>query len=394
MTNHNSSIPFRIRKYLPVFFLFLFLFSTYPYVFNCFLGIPSETIVILVSFCVFLGLLFVSQKKKTLPLPITFILCIQVFFWLFFSLYHQDTTYLTRVFYLTLTYIILCVLYCRNQISAFISANNIIITIQAVLGVVAFILVFLNIWDAAFEFVNIDGRNSQNYILTCSNTYMGNFIRISGYFDEPGALANWGVFALLFNKVFFNNRKIEVLLLLSLVFTFSAAYFVQAALYLMCFGFEGKKAWVYMLFLLLLLFLIYDLIGSSEEFQYMTFDRFEGGSIRSDRVELAAIAKKYFLQSPIMGIGARHATEIAYMGDNQYEILAKDGIVGFIVTYLPLCYIFLHYITIKKIVLSCVILSLGYFQRPFHIDGMHYLMLYIFFLMTFLSFSRNERVSR
>ena len=55
--------------------------------------------------------------------------------------------------------------------------------------------------------------------------------RVNGFFDEPGAFAFWGMFALLFNKLMFDNKKLEIIIMVSLLFTFSAAYFVLLPIY-------------------------------------------------------------------------------------------------------------------------------------------------------------------
>ena len=73
-----------------------------------------------------------------------------------------------------------------------------------------------------------------------------------------------------------------------------------------------------------------------------------------------------------------------YMGDNPYELLAKDGILGMLITYLPLlwCGLSLRTYRKRKVLFGIFILMLGYMQRPFHVNMMHYMMLFSFMYMT------------
>ena len=105
------------------------------------------------------------------------------------------------------------------------------------------------------------------------------------------------------------------------------------------------------------------------------------------RYELAEEAKQTFMSNPFFGIGAKKMDEGTYMGDNPYETLAKDGIIGTVVTYLPL--LFLLYKYRRKDVLSAVIvLSAGYAQRPFHMNLIHCLFLYMLCLMCYYKYEK------
>jgi len=103
-----------------------------------------------------------------------------------------------------------------------------------------------------------------------------------------------------------------------------------------------------------------------------------------NRSSLAEKAKAQFLKAPILGIGATKMEETEYMADNPYEILAKDGIIGMFVTYLPLIIILYYKRKEFPYVAIVFILSLGYMQRPFHINIHHYFILYLFLTLTLL----------
>lgn len=86
----------------------------------------------------------------------------------------------------------------------------------------------------------------------------------------------------------------------------------------------------------------YFKVSDNEIVQRYTTERFEGGTLQSARIELSEIAKQKFESSPIFGVGAKEL-EKEYMADNTYEIPAKDGIIGLIITYLPLILIIIKY---------------------------------------------------
>ena len=60
----------------------------------------------------------------------------------------------------------------------------------------------MGLLEPLFQFIEMDGRPGYFYGLFTTNTVFGGFVRNAGFYDEPGALSNWGVFALLFNKLF------------------------------------------------------------------------------------------------------------------------------------------------------------------------------------------------
>jgi hypothetical protein len=123
--------------------------------------------------------------------------------------------------------------------------------------------------------------------------------------------------------------------------------------------------------LLLTLFIIgngifYSIEEDSILYRY-TFSRIEfnadSGSLEGDnRSSLAEKAKAQFVKAPILGIGATKMEEMDYMADNPYEILAKDGIIGMFITYLPLIIILYYKRKEFPYVAIAFILFLGYMQ--------------------------------
>lgn len=380
-------LKFSINKY--VIFVILMLLSAYPYIFDTILGIPEEKIMNIVFFALSI-VVFMSTSGKWMKYDIVNLsFVVQCVAWLFFSIYHRDSSYYTRIFFLVFTYIVLQILFRRQSVVKFGFAYNNIVTLQAVLGAVAFILVFVGVLPPLYEFAR-GGRIISFYGLTCTNITVGNFIRVAGFFDEPGALASWGIFALIINKIIYDNRKIELFLIISLFFTFSAAYFILLPLYLLFFyRFNTKKIIISLIVLIPLIFLGIKVLNDNEYFRWITIERFEGGEVRSKRMDYADEALIVFKKNISMGQGGRKLEEqFEGVNDNPYEILAKDGIIGYIITYLPLLLLCIKFRKNRNVLFGSLILFICYQQRPFHINEMHHFMLYFYMMIIFCKFGK------
>lgn len=385
-----------LRKYIriPIIIIIGYLFLFYPYVFQKLFGIQNE-IPFLLGGLLFFLIQYVLSFKKTSNIPSFLKKCIliQILFWFLFCFIHSDTSYLVRCLVILLTFLMLTYLGRHKLLFKFCAIYNVVIGTQVFLGSVAFILIFCGLLSPITTFENVDGREAYCYGLTCSNYVVGNLIRIAGYFDEPGALAYWGVFALLFNKLFINNKIVEFTLVIGLFFTLSAAYFVQIALYFIFFYFTHlKKNIIPLILMLSLVFVGFQKLGTNDVVASYTVERFAGGKIQSSRTELSMVAKRAFLKNPIVGCGAKKFESMQYMGDNPFEIPAKDGIVGLIITYLPLILVFLRYYKRKEVLFAALILSAGYLQRPFHIHILHSFMLYLFVILLYLKYKVRKKV--
>lgn len=372
--------------------LLLVFFSAYPYVFCQFLPFPHVRILSAIFLMIFSAILLSMRKIQLPPFLFSEIVLIQCLCWFFFFIYHRDSSYITRIVFIIVAYLsIVCIYNTSCGVHGFLQFYSKLIMIMAIGGVLCFFLVLIFSFTPIFNFENVDGRAAYCFGLTCTNTYIGNVIRYAGYFDEPGAMAYWGIFILLFNRLFFYNQRFERILMFCLVFTFSIAYYIQIFFYILFFYLKSVKHFsVLFLSTAIIVWGIYLSKGTDFDIYRFTIYRFEmnesTGTIQGDsRSELAEKAKKQFEKAPVLGIGAQKFIEIDYMADNPYEILAKDGIVGEIVTYLPLLVmIFVGLKKEKKFFYAAVILAIGYLQRPFHVDLMHPIMLYMMVLLTII----------
>lgn len=368
-------------RWIITFLAFILVISAYPYVFDRFFPLPSMQFVSIVMAIIFVFFLIVTNKTHSVPIVFTVCFFIQVLTWFFYYFIHDDASYFTRIFFLLLAYVTCLVLQNYGGLLRFMRINTTWIAIQAVLGFVALILVIAGVLSPLLTSENLDGRPVYFFGITCTNAYYGSLMRPAGFFDEPGALAFWGIYALIFNKLFINNRKIEYALVIGLLSTLSLAYFIQITLYFVLFSLKRLRSSIILLGLVgVLVYVIYSQ-GDNSGIYELTFQRVENNMINgTNRDQMLEDAKDVYSKHPVFGVGGKNMEKYGYLGDNPYEILAKDGVVGMIITYLPFI-LMLFLCKNRNIYFAMLILSVGYMQRPLHIAFLHYFILYSFFLL-------------
>lgn len=367
----------------------LILFSTYPYVFNLFLPLPSITILMILTISL-VCLLICLYKIKIQKIFLTLIL-IQISAVIVSMMYTRDSEYLKQLMYIIWLFFFLMMLKHFAGLKFFLYVYNRIITIVSVFGAISFLIVLITHIAPLFEYTNMDGRPGFFYYLTFTNTKYGSVIRYSGIFDEPGAMASWGIFSLLTNKLWVQDRKIEPFLIVSLLFTFSMAYYIQLVLYLLFFYFNKltiKKILGVFFVSAFFLCLVFQSKGTDFDLYRISIARFEyddyTGSLQGDnRKELTEKTVAVFKKNPIFGIGPTAFYSMDYMADNPFEVFAKDGIWGAFFLYLPLFYCLIKGRRHRDILFASLIILLGYQQRPFHINILHYIMMYLFLFSTY-----------
>lgn len=379
-----NSLILTKKEGLIIFLFFAMLLLSEPYIVTCMIDIDFELAWLVPAIAI--SLFSLTGKRK---LPTSFSICVfvQIIIWLLFSLLHNDSSYITRIIFIVVTVLMLNGVNNTVGIRRCIGINNNVVCFQAVLGAIAFVLVMVGVLHPFFEYIQRDMRPAYFFGITCSNTMVGNLIRPAGLFDEPGALAAWGIYALIFNKLFFENKKLEYLLIGSLLFTLSLAYYVQLILYFFLFYSKNVKAAIPVA-LIICVAMLYVNSDPTSELYKLTLGRldtfgnkgFEGTS----RAAMTALSKQYFENSPWIGIGAQAVEKIGvYSSDNPYESLGRDGIIGTIAIYIPMLYVLFK--KQNRYVFSAIlVLAAGYLQRPFHLNIMHYTMMYIFCILTLM----------
>ena len=372
--------------------IFLTLLLAYPFVICQLYYVPSLEIVYSLSITILVVLTFLGRKSFfTMPPPeVNYCFIAQIIYYLISSLIHSDIENVKSIAFLFVSYIFILSLQNAGGLRCFFSKYNSFFCIMAVAGTIAFILVFQGYLEPLFNFENRDGREAWYFGLTFTNVYGGNIIRPAGLFDEPGAFAGWGMYCLIINKLFIKNKVVEIVLFVGLLTTLSIAYYIQLLFYV-CF-FYSKR-----LFLLTTIS-IFSIIGSyfiiasrntDKDLYILTIERIkdlsEGNSNRTGKNY--ENAKIIFEENAFWGIGITEM-ETAKAADNPFEILACHGLIGTLMSYLPLLIAFKKNMR-RKYALGIIILLIGYLQRPLHHQVIHYFMIYS--LLTLCCYEKEEQ---
>ena len=346
------------------------------------------------------GVAALSRKAfQNVPRTITFIIFLQIIVWILYGVIYNDSSYLTRVFLLLITFSILGLqLSYRNKFE-FIKTYIFWLAFQAIAGTIGFVLVLIGLLHPISQFIEMDGRPGYFYGLFTTNAVFDSFIRNAGFYDEPGALAFWGIFALLLNKLYIGNKKIEYLLLFGLISTLSMAYFIQVAAYLFFFYKNQRKKILLSAFLFLIVLI--GLASLNAGLDSAIFGRFivdeQTGMLAGDnRYELMERCWRIFQTSPAIGVGANNlATVVAakegFVGANFFVNWASDGILGVVITYFPLLLLLKLGQRKRQYKYAFIIILLGYLQRPYTDTQLLFpLIQYTILLFAYLDVNKNN----
>lgn len=366
----SKIIPYLKYRYFLYFFA---LVAGWPCVFYLLGWLPFYKTNYIVLFVLVGVIALIKKAYRFVPKTILIIILFQIMIWLLYAVIYMDSSYLTRVFLLFTTLSILAIQLSYRDKFEFIRTYNFWLVFQTVAGAIGFVLVLIGLLQPMSQFIQMDGRPGYFYGLFTTNAVFDGFIRNAGFYDEPGSLAGWGIFALLFNKLYINNKKIEYLLLFGLVSTLSMAYFIQVFAYLFFFSKNQRKK----IFLptILFLFMLMGIASFNEGIDNAIFGRFtvneQTSALSGDnRSELMEKSWRIFTTSPIIGVGATNlATVIAdkegFVGANFFVNWASDGIIGVVVTYIPLLFLLILGQPKRQYRYAFIIILLGYFQRPY-----------------------------
>ena len=380
-----STISQKYNSKIGYILLFLLLFVGPPFVIEHFPGFPGWKVLYLLIY----PLLFIYACKHRIKLfsnRFKRIIISWVLGWGMFAILHQDSIYISRCLIAIIVFTIVSFIYSIGTFR-YVKYFIYLMLIFSIFGAISFFLYYFVGIHPLFEYENVDGRTGYCFGLTCSNVFSSIFFRYSGYFDEPGAMGLWGLLAILLNKLTLNNRKIEITLIVCLLFTFSVGYFISVVAYILLIVIDFKNLKTIFLFGLLmslcLVFISKDEQLSSKLFGRLQYDESTGtltGNTRSDEQDQAKII---FLTNPLIGVGASEAEKMGQQGysinSNVLSPLAKDGIIGVMILYFPFL-LSLWRNRKNKVAFRCLLVySLSFFHRPI-IVGVFDLTMYLIFL--------------
>jgi hypothetical protein len=402
----------KISENINLVILWLLLTSAAPFTFFCLPGHPYKLLSAATLIVIFSMLFFkssITQKMKIGHKPIIIIILLQVSFAFFSFFYHQDTYFINIItMYIA---VLFSYLFISNFSSFKIFGNSFVFVLitMGIMGGIVFILAGIGLFKPFSTHINPDGRTAYNFILTFSNYIyiLGKpiVVRVAGYFDEPGTLAFYLIYALIINKLVFDNRKTEILIVIGGLFTLSMMFYFSLFVYYFMFYFRFKNFKASLIVFLFLFIIIFYLTNSNDRYTSLlyrfTIDRFSvsnqsGQILKGDnRSELFKRSIKYFMEAPIMGNGPTYTEErLPFMGANIFGVFAIFGITGFFFIFLPVIYLGIislqpiNAIHDLKTIKLLLLLLLQYVQRPDLLGMFNYLALLV--VIEFVLMRRNQ----
>ena len=399
----------KIRSTLATIGIWVVYLAGYPFCMRYAFGYPFM-VPLCVGLCLLIVLLFQRNSIK-FNNTIIFLLLIIFCFWLMQMLFRTDISYVSnlfQVFIIAITYLsIINFIGIKNMAQQF---SNFMI-FNCICGSIIAIILLLYYFPPLFDYTTHDDRIARFYYITFTNTAydLGSMtaIRYSGLFDEPGTLSLFSMFALLMNKIVLKKKKIELILIILPILTFSMAHFATVILYVILFKIKKIKTIV---FCVIFIGISYFALEYSKDTDYsrlykMTLGRMEkdeSGKYKGDnRSDLNANALHFFKESPLFGKGKtffenkKHPIGgISYFG-------AMYGIVGYIFMYLLFFYaIYMCLFKNGKFsiwsdgIKCCSLIAINLFQRPDTSNMFQLFALTLFIVCVTDVMSKNEESKR
>jgi hypothetical protein len=299
------------------------------------------------------------------------------------AIYYQSMVVLFKNLAFAYT-IIMFVFYNKKYMDYFIKTSTMFIIIQIIGAYIGFIYA-LSGGQAIFEFPNPDTRINRVYVTTCTNVVIGNFIRPSGIYDEPGALSFFICAVCLLRVLYKKNDNVTFIILLSALITTSLTHL----LILLCFlgyyllRYRNKKR----TFLYIIIFIV--LLAGSFIIFYDFFDRFfitrlqvnndgelSGDNRSSQLFEAIEVldTKTFFWGLDIHTffgfegmeyLGQKYNLSKGSLGENPLTLLASFGLFSSWHYYFILLVILIASILHFPYFLIFFAVCLLFFQRPF-----------------------------
>ncbi|MGY4027444.1 hypothetical protein ACW5WQ_16065 [Aeromonas rivuli] len=279
-----SSFGLLKLKMTPFLFLLAVLVSLSP-LFISFVSIPGNVFFILALSCILMLNHDFHFDKKVMIL-VLFI----VFSSILLGLVWQNAKLVTISIYCTLSLIVAKVI-CERHLSDTVELLTFSLLVISLLSWGGFIYA-LNGGKSILEVINPDGRHGFLYLTTMTNYKVGNLIRPSGFFDEPGALSFFICVTAYLRDSLSKNQKITYILLALGAVTFSLAHFIFIFLFFFSSNRILLKNKLYVLLAAILVgFLTLPYLYKTEAFDTFIMSRVEvnqdgsiSGDNRSERV--------------------------------------------------------------------------------------------------------------
>jgi hypothetical protein len=369
----------RINKIIPLIIVWLILTSTAPFIFYVWPGHPYKLLTFSGLLLMIIFFVYKNRKQLLLDRNILIIIIVQICYYLFVtSIYHNFSNINLCIQFVAL-FIIISFIHNFIGFEGFVKSYIYIILIMGIGGVLAFLIHLLIGLPPIFE-VKYTTKGITYFLgLTSTNSYynIGNLriVRYAGFFDEPGAFGLYSLFAIILNKMYFDNRKIEKYLIIVTSFTFSLAFFVIILAYLILFYFKLsylKYSIIPFILVAAFYFGMSKYAGKNESLimlKEITVDRIKQnakGKIYGDNRTSASLHDKMlFLKHPVLGV----QVEGQVRGSNLYAIFSKYGLLGSVFYYAFLVYFFVQILKLRgemqlTFLKLFLIIIVNFFHRP------------------------------
>lgn len=385
------NVLLKVKNNKSLLLVWITLTSTFPFILYTWPYHPYKILTFvclsLMSFCI------IQREKVLLSKNLVIVIATQIAFFFTIALLFSEYNLLNYIVQLLSCIIILI------YINGYVGLENFAksyIQVMVYMGIGGVLALFIHVLIGIDPLLIVEypGTATTYFLgLTATNDYYNleglRFIRFAGFFDEPGAFALFAFFALLINKLYFNNKKHEFLLIFTTIFTFSMAFFVVVFVYFILFYLKKAylKIWLFILALVIILYSFFYSYSGDDNFliavKQNTFERFEedgsGDFKGNNRAFAMREDKATFLENPCWGVAGSKKVH----GSNIYSVLASFGIFGSIFYYILLIYglalIFLigdkaSFWTALKIM---ILIVFNFFHRPEFASSFIFIIVYI-----------------
>lgn len=404
---------FKIKEYLPdgkqrkwFFFTMLVLFLFYPYMFVDWLlpFLKSNIFQYAGLFVVLVIANLFSSRSNKMPAVFWLLLFVICAGDMLSFVVNGSKFYYHRMLVAIDAFLLISLVERNIGLISFFKVYNKWILLMAILGTIGFFIALIGV-PPVFEFESLnDGRTVSSWIITFSkaNLLQTGIIRYSGFFDESGAMGFWTIFALALNRLTIKDLKLERMLMIFPLFTFSMGFIFQIIFFIAYFYLVMSKTKSKMIIGILMgLFVVGVYSTKNTEYSEIydkTVGRFEAMAEGANFMEntsrelVTDRAKELYNQNKVWGIGWDISSDAEYIGDNIYDTLAHDGIVGTIYLHFPyLLFLFWGFkrrdYNLIGVVLFCALTA---FHRPIQANILTY---FVFFSLPLVYLYQNSKSS-
>ena len=368
----------RINQIFFLLIVWLTLTSTAPFIFYTWPGHPYKLLTITLLL-VMVAFLLKSKIRISIDQNIIAIIFVVIIYYLTVTMIYYNYSNFNLCIQFIALFIIILFINTFIGFEKFVKSYINIILIMAIGGVLAFFIHFFIGISPIFE-VKYSATGISYFLgLTTSNDYYNleglRVMRYAGFFDEPGTFGLFSLFAIILNKIYFDNRKIEKWLIFLTLFTFSLAFIIIIFVYIFLVYFKIsyiKYAILPVLLIVAFYFALANYKGNNQSIiiiKTMTLDRFKmddkGTLSGNNRYAASLHDKNVFLENPFLGV----QVDDMVRGNNQYSVFAKHGIFGSLFYYAFLNYFLILTMKLKKdkkifFLKMFLVIILNFFHRP------------------------------